>query len=175
LNLKRNQISKLPEDFNKLESLEEIELSENKFKNIPALLFNLQKLRKVFMNLNELQEFEIMDHDNNRILITNSQQFYIHYLFLVKNNINNLPEDLIKNPFFQKTIVHLALDDNPINRPNKDIYDIIKKEQLTEKVTFKLKKEHNQKEDKEENIETKTEDILVGQKNIESTSTLKSN
>jgi hypothetical protein len=117
-----------------LTSLKEINLAENNFTYIPLLLFNLRGLKIANLNYNKITDFNISDDGNNATII--SCECNLKILYLVKNEIKNLPYDLIMSDFFMN-IEHLALDDNPITKPKKILINKIKKFYL-EKITYQL-------------------------------------
>ena len=142
-----------------MESLEEIDLSENNLTYIPSLIFMLQKLQKANLNVNQIKDFEIMDDENNKSHFITEHKFHIQYVYLLRNSIEVLPYDLIMNDNFEH-INHLALDENPIMKPSKELLYKIEKN-YNERITFKYIKEA---EAKEENEQQQTENKLVTSK-----------
>lgn len=55
LKLTKNKLKVLPETFKNLESLEELDLSENYFNEVPSFIFYLKKLKSLKLNNNFLQ------------------------------------------------------------------------------------------------------------------------
>lgn len=149
--LKRNKISSLPLEILILESLEELDLSENNFNYIPSSIFMLKNLEKANFNLNRIELFQILDHEKSKYIVPRDYRFNIKYLFLVRNSIRYLPNDYILNDNF-KNIEHLALDENPIKQPNKELLYKIK-QSYKYKITFQYEKES--KMDEENNLEGK--------------------
>ena len=119
--LKRNCLETLPKEFFTLKNLQEIDLSENNFSFIPAVIFVLPVLKKINLCLNKITNFELKNEDNTIFILEKNVNF--EYLYLSNNLIKDFPTDLIKHLI---KIKHLSLDFNAITDIPKEVINNLK-------------------------------------------------
>lgn len=94
LDLSRNQLSQLPDDFGRLKKLRILFLSENKFTEIPQVL-------------SECPELTMIGFKSNRITLwpENAMPARVRWLILTDNQIEKLPDSIGKLKYLQKLML----------------------------------------------------------------------
>lgn len=104
----KNKISELPEGFEKLTSLKEINLSSNLFKSIPIILGQIVSLTSLVMNESNLTEIP-----QELKTLTN-----LETLSLEKNQISSFGEGILEN---FTNLLNLHFDQNNFEVLSEDI------------------------------------------------------
>ncbi|MBL0265422.1 MAG: leucine-rich repeat domain-containing protein [Leptospiraceae bacterium] len=116
LDLRNNQIEKIPNEISKLKNLKRIILGRNKIKEIPPDIFLLFQLIEVYFNNNQIEVISPAISNLN----------LLRKLDLHKNRINIVPEEIGK----LHNLTYLALHYNLINYLPDSIGNLVNLEKL---------------------------------------------
>ena len=93
LDLTDNKLSDLPDDFYRFKKLKRLFLSNNFFKHVPRVLAKLPKLSMIGIRNNQIEIFE-----------ENSLPLSTRWLILTDNNLKKLPQSIGDLKLLQKCI-----------------------------------------------------------------------
>ena len=133
LDLSALDIKELPTEFDKLYTLNSLDLSKNKFKNIPKVITELQNLINLDLSNNQLAEIpsELVNLKELRFLNLSKNKFKnipkvitvlqnLKYLYLSNNQLTEIPSELVK----LKNLTNLYLSGNEITGVPKQITEL---------------------------------------------------
>jgi leucine-rich repeat protein SHOC2 len=147
LSLAGDHISTIPSEISGLKVLESLELSENEFSMLPETMIKMKKLKVLYVNndpyfnlkdnfrvlskINSLNELHI-ENDSLNEIPAGISQLKIEYLFLVGNNISELPPEIGR----MKKLKLLDMSENPLPPP-------LFNETLSPQLNIKFRKKEN--------------------------------